>query len=452
MSFAEFISACEQAEDIHISHVILTGREKRLGEYRQEPYPENGLRLLFSMTKSFASLAVGIAWDRGLLGLDDRITDWFREELPESPHPNLRKIKVRHLLSMTSGLHENTYDGLFPQKDWIRAFLAQEFPHEPGFYYRYSTHGSHMLSALVQKAAGESLEEFLNKELFFPLEIREARWEHAPEGLIAGGMGLRLYPASLEKIARLLLNEGSWKGKQLISREYLAHAVFPQAFKQEAAEEKRPFSGNSYGFQFHLGPGGVYRMDGAFGQLCLLAPKQGLGLVALSQNSKTKHLLELAHRHLLSGKSKEKETILENSSLKTRGEKRFSEKSFSCGENPLGIVSVSFSEPGQVTLRYADGSQSGLCYRADHWTEGRSRFVWDLEWGEQPHAVFPLTMEQDRLALEVRYLETPYITRYAFYREGEKTKLRFSQNAGFTLSDFVAELRENNEQLEIRNE
>jgi hypothetical protein len=61
-------------------------------------------------------------------------------------------------------------------------------------------------------------------------------------------------------------------------------------------------------------------------------------------------------------------------------------------------------------------------------------------------------MEQDRLELEVRYLETPYITRYAFYREGEKTKLRFSQNAGFTLSDFVAELRENNEQLEIRNE
>ena len=68
MSFAEFISACEQAEDIHISHVILTGREKRLGEYRQEPYPENGLRLLFSMTKSFASLAVGIAWDRGFWG------------------------------------------------------------------------------------------------------------------------------------------------------------------------------------------------------------------------------------------------------------------------------------------------------------------------------------------------------------------------------------------------
>ena len=79
-------------------------------------------------------------------------------------------------------------------------------------------------------------------------------------------------------------------------------------------------------FNFTWGPGGVYRMDGAFGQLCLLAPKQGLGLVALSQNSKTKHLLELAHRHLLSGKSKEKETILENSSLKTRGEKRFPKK------------------------------------------------------------------------------------------------------------------------------
>ncbi len=440
MGFAEFISACREAEDIHLSHALLTRREERLGEYRREPYPENGLRLLFSMTKSFASLAVGIAWGRGLLGLDDKIIDWFGEELPERSHPNLEKIRVRHLLSMTSGLHENTYDALFPQKDWVRAFLAQDFPHEPGFYYRYSTHGSHMLSALVQKAAGKSLEDFLNDTLFFPMDIREARWEHAPEGLIAGGMGLRLYPASLEKIARLLLNGGVFEGKQLISREYLAHAVFPQAFKQEAAEKKRPFSGNSYGFQFHLGPGGAYRMDGAFGQLCLLAPKQGLGLVALSQNSKTEHLLELAHRYLLSEEHSGKRVLLKSSSPKTRGRESFSGGSFFCEENPLGIVSVSFPETEQAVFQYPDASESRLLYRPDQWTKGRSRFVWDLEWGEQPHAVLPLCMEKERLELEVRYLETPYVVRYAFFREGEKTRMSFSKNAGFTLPDFTIAL------------
>lgn len=109
---------------------------------------------------------------------------------------------------------------LFPQPNWIKAFLAQEFPHDPGTYYRYSTHATHMLSAIIQKTSGQSLEEFLNTYMFFPMNITEAEWEFSPEGLTAGGMGLSLYPSSLIKFASLLLNKGFVKrdNKRIIEK------------------------------------------------------------------------------------------------------------------------------------------------------------------------------------------------------------------------------------------
>ena len=109
------------------------------------------------MTKSFASFAIGIASDLGLLNIDDYIVQYFEDELPQSPDQNLDKVTIRHLLTMSSGIHDNTYGELVGQDHWIKAFLRQVFPHEPGTHYRYSTHGSHMLSAIITKVSGLSL-------------------------------------------------------------------------------------------------------------------------------------------------------------------------------------------------------------------------------------------------------------------------------------------------------
>jgi len=216
-----FIKACEEHKNINLINLALLQGDEVLAQFCKKPYKKDCKQLFFSMTKSFTSLAVGIAADNGLLNLDDYVVSFFKDELPQNPHPNLMKMKVWHLLTMTTGIHENTYARLFPQPDWIRAFLAQEFTHEPGTYYRYSTNATHMLSAIVQKASGQNLEEFLNMYMFSPMNITEAEWELSPEGLTAGGMGLSLYPSSLVKFASLLLNKGLYKGKRIISEEYL---------------------------------------------------------------------------------------------------------------------------------------------------------------------------------------------------------------------------------------
>lgn len=160
MSFSEFIKACDNNENIDISHAICANDKNILAQYVKHPYK------------------------------------------------NLEKITIKDLLTMSSGIHDNTYVELFNTNNWISAFLAQDFPHEPGTHYRYSTHGSHMLSAIITKATSLSLEDFLNKYLFHPIGIYEAHRERSPEKLTAGGMELSLYPYSLVKIPQLLLNRG----------------------------------------------------------------------------------------------------------------------------------------------------------------------------------------------------------------------------------------------------
>jgi CubicO group peptidase (beta-lactamase class C family) len=250
-----FIKVCEVDENVNLISFALIQNDKVLAKFCKKPYREDVKQLLFSMTKSFAALAVGIAIDDGLLSLDDYVESFFSEELPERPHPNLLKMKIRHLLTMTTGIHKNTYSELFPQSNWVKAFLAQEFPHEPGTYYRYSTHASHMLSAIIQKVSNTSLEDFLNDSLFLPMDITEAQWEHSPEGLTSGGMGLSLCPASLIKVACMLLNKGIFNEKRIISEEYIALATSPQVIKQDEVNRlDQYFSGFQYGFQFHISP------------------------------------------------------------------------------------------------------------------------------------------------------------------------------------------------------
>ncbi len=146
MSFSEFIKACNDSCNVNITHAICSTKDDIIAEYVMPPYEMNSLKLFFSMTKSITSLAIGIASDLGFLHIDDKITKYFVDELPSEPHENLEKITIRHLLTMSSGIHDNTYSDLFDKNNWVSAFLAQDFPHEPGTYYRYSTHGSHMLS------------------------------------------------------------------------------------------------------------------------------------------------------------------------------------------------------------------------------------------------------------------------------------------------------------------
>lgn len=198
-------------------------------------------------------------------------------------------------------------------------------------------------------------------------------WERSPEGLIAGGMGLSLRPQSLVKVAQLLLNWGVHQGRRLISEAYLDLATTCQITK---ADEDGAYGGNGYGFQFHIGKDGCYRLCGSFGQFCLVCPQRDLAIIAFSQNSDSKALLEL------------------------------------CGPN--GVRSICFSPHGD--------------------TMGQTPFVKDLQ--EHWQSYVCRTVFTDALRLTVWFIETPYVATYTLRFDANTVTFGFDVNVSFTLRSF----------------
>lgn len=442
MSFSEFINACKLTENVNVAHAICVSKNKVLAEYIEYPYEKDSLKLFFSMTKSFSSLAIGIASDIGLLSIDSNIVDFFDDELPVIRDENLDKLRVRDLLTMSCGIHDNTYSDLFGKSNWIRAFLAQKFIHSPGTYYRYSTHSSHILSAIISKVSGMSLEDFLNKYLFYPLEIYEAQWEFSPEGLTAGGMGLSLYPKSLVKIAQLLLNNGIYNGKQIISLKYLKMATSQQIVKQDDINDPdKIFEGARYGFQFHIGKENYYRLDGAFGQLCLLCPDLDIAIIVFSSYSKLETLLSLIYKHILNTDKKIDSITKENNLLEYRSKNSFHVpcNKYKMQTNPLGIDYIEFIKVyDEYEINFFN--KSGIDILKFSFLEqisGKMNFIKDLQTHLQKYVCFA-TATNNFIELKVFFIETPYIVTYRFSFDELFITFNFDINVSFTLYKFSA--------------
>jgi CubicO group peptidase (beta-lactamase class C family) len=438
MSFSDFIKLCENDNDVNLTHFMVVTSNRILCEYCMPPYEMDSLKLLFSITKSFTSIAIGIAYDMQLLSLTDRVMDFFPDESPPTPCSNLQGIQIQHLLTMSSGIHANTYDLLFPQDNWIKAFLAQDFPHEPGEFYRYSTHASHMLSAIITKVTGLSLEEFLNKYLFHLMDIYEAQWELSPEGLTAGGMGLSLFPYSLAKIAQMLLNNGLYNGIQLISSEYLGMATVPQIIKQDEINcSTRHFSGTEYGYQIHIGKHGYFRFAGAFGQLCLVCPDKNIAFVAFSQCSKMERLLSMIYQFFIDNTVS---TAMKSYTPPTPQHSTMAvylpNAIYEMERNSLGIKFLELSSDNHMKIITVNSREDIIYFDFGALTTGKAYFVKDLQEHLQKYVCCICRAEENLLELCVYYIETPYVVKYLLEFEGDTLQLEFSINVSLKLKDF----------------
>ena len=455
MSFEAFIQDCNINEVVNMTHAICLSGNNILAKYVKYPYKMDTLRLFFSMTKTFSSLAIGIASDLGLLHIDDCIVTFFEKELPQEPDKNVHRITIRHLLMMAGGIHENTYNELFVQDNWVEAFLRQTFPHEPGTYYRYSTHSSHMLSAIITKVSGLSLEDFLNRYLFYPMDITEAQWEQSPEGLTAGGMGLSLYPMSLVKIAQMFLNKGVYRGKRILSTQYLDLATTQQIVKQdEAGNPAKYFSGAGYGFQFHIGKDGFYRLDGAFGQLCLICPEKNRAVIVFSQNTKMEALLSLIYKHLLDDKELSGNFVW-HTEYEGAGLAGLSEipkiPQIPCGKykldrNSLGIevLELFADDDGYQMILKRRSVCDTIRFSLLHDTSGKICFIKDLQEHLQEYVC--AAEYDEELRLKVYLIETPYVLTYKIKFVRRQIKLDFLINVSFTVENFsvIGEMEEEN--------
>jgi CubicO group peptidase (beta-lactamase class C family) len=207
-----------------------------------------------SVSKSIASLAVGIAIDRGLIrSVNEPIFSFF-PELSDLRSPEKDRIQLVHVLTMSMGLkwveatpatgdYDNDEARMHMAPDPCRYVLGLEAIAAPGQEFFYNTGALTLLSAIVRKVTGRPLDEFARETLFEPMGITAAEWSRVRGDTDAGG-GLRLRPRDMAKIGRLVLADGHWNDRQIVSKAWIETST---AAKLKATDEQL------YGYLWWLG-------------------------------------------------------------------------------------------------------------------------------------------------------------------------------------------------------
>ncbi len=454
-----FIDACE-AQNLQVSTFMLIAGGKAVAQFWKRPYEKDCVQLLYSLTKSFTAAGVGIASDKGLLSLDDPVISFFPDKLPACISNNLRNMRVKHLLSMTCGIHDNTYGELYPHADWVKAFLAQDFPHEPGTYFRYSTHASHMLSAIVHKAAGENFYDFLKEHLFAPLGIEQSTWEFCGQGIAAGGMGLGLTTESIAKFGQMLLSKGVFGGTRVLSEAYVDAMTAMQA--DESVTEKDDGHRLGYGYQMKIGRDAGYNHAGGFGTLLFVAPKRSMVVAVTSRKKNYAEVMDLIHEKLVDapvaspkeGSAHEHALLREKIDALAYAVPSFSpvpdnacalEGTYEISDNPHGLYRAAFTKDAEggfsLRLRYHDREDSHLRFHFARPVEGNDVFVKDIQFHRQRYVSYASWSSPRALGMTVIYLETPYVVTYAATFSGDMIELTFAMNVSLNLKNFSAKGR-----------
>jgi CubicO group peptidase (beta-lactamase class C family) len=282
----------DRLEDVHSVMVLRHGRV--IAEGWWHPHTADRPHTMFSVSKSFTSTAVGIAVREGLLTLDDRVLDLLPDDAPADPGEHLRALRVRDLLTMTTGHSASTMEGIdrtisLPGTRWARAILAQPVEHEPGTHFVYNTGATYLLSAILHRLTGERLLDYLTPRLLAPLGITHATWEQDPDGIDTGGFGLAITTEEMAAFGQLYLQGGVWEGEQLVPAEWVAAATAKQV---PSGPHGWPDWSQGYGYQFWQCRHGAYRADGAFGQYVVVWPEKDLVVVLTSGLSDLQSVLD----------------------------------------------------------------------------------------------------------------------------------------------------------------
>ena len=281
-----------EIEGLHSVMVLRHGHVITEGWWN--PYAAEHNHVLFSLSKSFASTAVGMAVAEGHLSIDDKVLEFFPDAAPDEPSWNLEQMRVRDLLSMATGHQEAPSSAA--EKVSPRSFLAEPVPHKPGTHFKYNTAATFMLSAIVQEQTGETLTDYLQPRLFEPLGIEKPVWDTNSEGVSLGGYGLRVRTEDIAKFGQLYLQNGEWGGRRLLDEDWIALAT-----SRQVSNGSNPDSDwdQGYGYQFWRCRHGAYRGDGAFGQYCVVMPDQDAVVAITGGLGNMQGVLDILWRKLL---------------------------------------------------------------------------------------------------------------------------------------------------------
>ena len=294
-----FIAATEH-NNLELHSLMLLRHGVVVAEGWWSPYRAEYPHLLNSVSKSFTSTAVGLAVAERRLSINDLVISFFPDALPDVVSDALAALKVKHLLTMSTGHSEDTITTITSRVDgdWIRAFLNAPIIYAPGTHFVYNSGATYMLSAIIQKVTGTRLLDYLQPRLLEPLGITNATWDISPQGIAMGGWGMSVPTEAIARFGQLYLQNGMWNGQQLVPAEWIAEAT---AYQISNAHNENIDWQQGYGYQFWRSQYGAYRGDGAFGQYCVVMPEQDAVLAITGSVYNMQAVMDLVWEHIRPG-------------------------------------------------------------------------------------------------------------------------------------------------------
>jgi CubicO group peptidase (beta-lactamase class C family) len=439
-----FVAAADKNVDA-MNSFMLVRHGQVVAEGWWSPYDAGSPHSLYSLSKSFTSTAVGLAVSEGKLSLDDEVLKFFPEDAPANPSNNLKAMRVRDLLRMSTG--HQTEPGRTAGQPWTKTFLAQAVPNKPGTHFLYNTSATYMLSAMVQKATGLTVLDYLKPRLFDPLGIENPTWEVSPQGITTGGYGLSVRTEDIARFGQLYLQKGNWQGKQLVPSAWIEEATARQT--SNGSNPKSDWE-QGYGYQFWRCRNGAYRGDGAFGQFCIVLPEQDAVIAITSGTKDMQAVMNLVWDKLLPAiqpaplapddeSRKKLEQMLTGLSVRPQEDSgspgataKVSNKRYVFPKNERKLEAITLesdNKDGAVTLvaRF-DGVERRIPCGRGAWRKGR------LAYGmfpEQPAAASGAWTSDDTFAAKLCFYETPFSVRLGLKFAGDELLFDSESNVGF---------------------
>jgi CubicO group peptidase (beta-lactamase class C family) len=264
MDIGFFVQTIER-QQLNCEGIVVLRHDEEIARYRWVPEaPRNA----YSVSKSFAAIALGMAVEAGKLSLDSRPLDFFPDEAAKADgktRQGLESLTLEHLLTMTRGY------GRFSRPASVAEAMVQELTHQPGSRFVYDNGSTLLASAMLTRALGKTLRGFLLDALFRPLGIPDPEWPESADGHTAAATGLMLTTSDLARFGQFLLRRGWWQGTQLVSPQWIDCAGRPQVSTRAL---RRPDCDLGYGYGFWPCRHGAYRADGKDGQFVIVLPRQ----------------------------------------------------------------------------------------------------------------------------------------------------------------------------------
>lgn len=276
VAVTEFIDRLED-KTLPMHSILLLKGDQIAAEAYWQPFDATFRHRMYSTSKSFVSVAIGILAGDGKLSLDDRVVDFFPEyKTRHQPlHPYKEMVTVRDLLKMTTCFNVPDYARF---DDWTEAFFRLPAAHLPGQSFRYDTLGTVMLCMIVRRVAGVEFMEFLQPRLFDPAGMSaNLQCIQSPCGHDWGGSGVLCTTRDLAKFAYVCMHDGKWDGEQLIPEDYIRTATSRQV--DNILSTTDPEHQYGYGYQFWRNRFG-FACRGMGSQLAVCVPESDLILVA----------------------------------------------------------------------------------------------------------------------------------------------------------------------------